>query len=258
MTETTADRIAVRTFGTGSQPVLALHCGLGSGAMWKGVSAFAPSVAITAPDLPGHGRSAPFEDGRDVHDQATEAMRPLFAAGVHLVGHSFGATVALRLALETPALVSKLTLIEPVFFAAAQGRAGFEEQRKREEAVFSVFETGDHLAAARAFNRVWGGGIRWERFSEAARQAMANGMPFVAATKASLWQDCHGLLNAGGLESLTMPVQFLRGAQTVPIIAEIHAGLMARLPHTHETVVPEAGHMLVSTHPEAVASVLRG
>ena len=34
-----------------------------------------------------------------------------------VVGHSFGGSIALRLALEMPELVKSLTLIEPVCFA---------------------------------------------------------------------------------------------------------------------------------------------
>jgi lipase len=37
---------------------------------------------------------------------------------VDVIGHSFGGTVALRLAVERPDLVRSLVLIEPVFVAA--------------------------------------------------------------------------------------------------------------------------------------------
>ncbi|WP_425101538.1 alpha/beta fold hydrolase [Tropicibacter sp. S64] len=258
MTTLEAPAIGLRSFGDGAGRMLALHCGLGSGTMWKGVAAHLPGFTLTAPDLPGHGRSAAFRDGPDVHDQATAAVRPLMCDDLHLVGHSFGATVALRLALETPERVAALTLIEPVFFAAAEGREGVEAHREREEAFFAVFQTGDHAAAARCFNAIWGGGIPWDSFPAAVQEGMALGMPFVAATEPSLWRDSHGLLAPGRLEALRCPVTLIRGEQTVPIIEQVHAGLMERLPDARDVVVPGAGHMLVLTHAEAVARGISG
>ena len=247
-----------REMGQGPAPVVLLHCGLGQSGMWKGVaSGLADRASMVAPDLPGHGKSAPFPPGQDVHDAACAATGPFFKPQTHLVGHSFGATVALRLALERPRHVASLTLIEPVFFAAARGRATHAPHRAAEESFFEVFGTGDMLAAARAFNRLWGGGVPWDSFRPQMQQAMAEGMPFVVGTEPSLWQDCHGLLAPGGLERLGCPVTFVRGEHTVPIIADVHAGLMDRLPQAREIVVPEAGHMLVLTHPDPVAQAIR-
>lgn len=246
----------ITTLGEGPIPVLALHCGLGRGSMWKGVSKHAPDLTITAPDLPGHGRSPAFPDGVDVHDATTEAVRPLMRDGVHLAGHSFGATVALRLALEAPEQVASLTLVEPVFFAAAANAEPKARHRAAEERVFAAYQTGDMLAAARAFNGLWGGGVPWDSFPPEVQQGMAQGMGFIAGTEASLWGDCHGLLAPGKLEALTCPITFLRGEKTVPIITDVHKGLMARLPQAREVVVPGAGHMVTLTHASALAEAL--
>ncbi len=75
------------------------------------LGAVAPVVAI---DLPGHGASA-----KDVGDGSLERLaadigRALEALGVdraHLVGHSLGAAMAMRLALDRPGLARSLTLI---------------------------------------------------------------------------------------------------------------------------------------------------
>lgn len=248
-----------RELGSGPARVVALHCGLGQSGMWKGVAAaLAETATLLAPDLPGHGKSAPFPPDTDVHDAATDAIRPFAEPGTHLVGHSFGATVALRLALEDPDRVASLTLIEPVFFAAARGGAAHAPHRAAEEIFFDVFNSGDLLAAAQEFNRLWGGGVPWDSFRPQMQQAMAQGMPFVVGTEPSLWQDCHGLLAAGRLERLTCPVHVMLGSDTVPIIADVHAGLMTRIAQASETVVEGAGHMLVLTHPEQVASGIAG
>jgi pimeloyl-ACP methyl ester carboxylesterase len=247
----------LREMGQGADRALLLHCGQGVSGMWKGVARLlADRLSMVAPDLPGHGRSAPLAPGRDVHDQACDAIRPLLRDGMHLVGHSFGATVALRLALEAPGRVASLTLVEPVLFAAARGRAGLAAHQMLEEALYAPVRAGDLMAAARAMNRIWGGGVDWDSLRPEAQALLASQMPFVAATEPSLWEDCHGLLAPGRLERLTCPVALIRGAQTVPIIADIHAGLIARLPRAAEHVVPGAGHMLTVTHPEDVARVV--
>lgn len=248
--------LTLRELGTGPVPVLALHCGLGQSGMWKGVSDAIPQATLTAPDLPGHGRSPAFPEGRDVHDAACDAVRPLLRDGLHLIGHSFGATIALRLALEAPQRIASLTLIEPVFFAAAPDGPVKAAHRASEEGFFAISQQGDPLATAQEFNRLWGGGVPWDSFPEKVRQTMAAQMGFVVATEPSLWGDRAGMLRPNGLESLRCPVRLIRGASTVPVIAEVHRGLMARLPDVRETVVEGAAHMVVLTHPQAVASVL--
>lgn len=246
-----------RTFGSGPARVLALHCGLGHGGMWRAVaSALGGAAQVEAPDLPGHGRSAPFPEGCDVQEAALAACRPLLVPGSHLVGHSFGATVALRLALAAPRAIASLTLVEPVFFAAARGCPEFVAHRAAEEVYFAACARGDTQTGARQFNRLWGA-APWDSLPAKARQDMAAGMRFVVATEPSLWQDCHGVLAPGRLETLTCPVTFIRGTETLPIIAAVHRGLRARLPRATETVIPGAGHMLTMTHAAEVAARLR-
>lgn len=245
----------LRHIGEGPTRVLALHCGLGQGAMWRGVAqALAPEVTVTAPDLPGHGRSAPFPEDGDVHDLATGAVGALLDAPMHLWGHSFGATVALRLALERPDLVRSLTLVEPVFFAAAPEGPIRTAHRICEEEIFAEAAP---MLCARRFNRFWGGGVPWDSLRAEVQEAMAQQMGFVRRTEPSLWGDGADLLAPGRLEALNAPVALLRGAQSLPIVAEIHRGLLSRLPDAREIEVPDAGHMLVMTHPAAVAGAAR-
>ncbi|WP_323769425.1 alpha/beta hydrolase [Antarctobacter sp.] len=248
-----------RTWGQGPAQVLALHCGLGQGGMWRAVAeALADNATLRAPDLPGHGKSPPFPDGEDVHDAACDALRPHLTDGIHLAGHSFGATIALRLALEAPDRIASLTLIEPVFFAAAADSALKRTHKAAEQDIYTECMAGNLLHGARLFNRLWGGGVPWDSFPDKVQQGMARQMPFVCATEPALWQDRAGMLAQGKLERITCPVTLLRGADTVPIIAEVHRGLSDRLPQAREKVVAGAGHMVLLSHPDAVTEALRG
>jgi pimeloyl-ACP methyl ester carboxylesterase len=86
----------MRRGGRGGPPVLLLH-GLGAtGDVWEGVADLLPG-AWTAPDLPGHGGSAPLAGYTfaAVADAVADLVDP---AGTVVVGHSFGGVVALHLA----------------------------------------------------------------------------------------------------------------------------------------------------------------
>ena len=110
-----------RDFGTGPDHAVLLHCALASSKAWTGLAErLGDRLRMIAPDMPGHGRSARWDHRCDMHDQVTAIARDCLGAGGHVIGHSFGATVALRLAIEVPDLVHSVTLIEPVLFAAAR------------------------------------------------------------------------------------------------------------------------------------------
>ena len=87
--------------GGGDGPVLLLLHGLGAtGAVWDGLTARLPGSwpgAWVAPDLPGHGRSAPL--ARYSFGAMAAAVAPAVdpAAPLAVLGHSLGGVVALTL-----------------------------------------------------------------------------------------------------------------------------------------------------------------
>ncbi|XVU21260.1 alpha/beta fold hydrolase [Actinoplanes sp. CA-054009] len=89
--------LRIRTGGTESPTVLLLH-GLGATAdVWAGLPDEPGARAWIAPDLPGHGGSAPLPayTFAAVADAVAGLVDP---RGTVIVGHSFGGVVALQLA----------------------------------------------------------------------------------------------------------------------------------------------------------------
>ncbi|HEY0747093.1 MAG TPA: alpha/beta hydrolase [Steroidobacteraceae bacterium] len=73
---------------------------------------------LIVPDRPGHGRSP--SPGRPDDAEADAVwVAQLLGDGAHLVGHSFGGTVALAAAARRPEAVRSLTVIEPAMLPLA-------------------------------------------------------------------------------------------------------------------------------------------
>lgn len=250
------------SFGQGPRKALMIHCSLAQSGSWGGMARYlSGALEMTAFDLPGHGRSADWDNRGEIQEVTTRIAAAFCGDGPHdVIGHSFGATVALRLALERQGLVRSLVLVEPVFFAAAF--ADHPEMRARLAArmagVSQAMAAGDHTAAARAFTANWGDGTPWGDLPPAQQRALAARMPLVRAGEPALYDDAGGMLAPGRLEALDRPVLLIEGSESPAIIPAINEALAARLPRAERAVIAGAGHMAPITHAAQVAAeVLR-
>jgi pimeloyl-ACP methyl ester carboxylesterase len=107
--------MGVRVGGTGPVVVL-LHGITGNSANWAGVlPTLARHATVIAPDLPGHGASAPPQGDYSIAAYAN-AIRDLLVALGHeratLVGHSLGGGVAMQFAYQFPQRCERLALVD--------------------------------------------------------------------------------------------------------------------------------------------------
>jgi pimeloyl-ACP methyl ester carboxylesterase len=109
--------LSVRDHAGGEPAILALH-GLASNARWWDLVAerLVPAHRVIAVDLPGHGRSDRPDSGYDF-DTVARDLEGLLAALDHpepvvVVGHSWGATVALAFAANFPDLALGVVCID--------------------------------------------------------------------------------------------------------------------------------------------------
>ena len=106
--------LAYESVGSGP-PVLLLH-GLGSGrASWRHqVAALAGSHRVVTVDLRGHGDSSRPREGHHIPQLAADVaalIQALRLAPVHVVGLSLGGMIAFQLAVDHPALVRSLVIV---------------------------------------------------------------------------------------------------------------------------------------------------
>jgi pimeloyl-ACP methyl ester carboxylesterase len=101
--------------------VIALHCSGGTGHQWQKLrQALGPPFNVISPNLIGCGDN-PHWSGKSrfkLTDEARSIVESIDAwnGAVHLVGHSYGGAVALRVAVERLARIASLSLYEPTAF----------------------------------------------------------------------------------------------------------------------------------------------
>lgn len=255
---TNGRRLAWREAGSGA-PALLLHCTLAHSGAWSGVMArLSDRLAMRAPDLPGHGRTDLDPDRLPQAQALADALAlPPADRPVHVIGHSFGGTVALRLAVAAPERVASLTLVDPVLFAllAETDPEAYAAEMAEADPARARMAAGDWEGATDAFLARWGTGAPP---SPAQRAAMVAGMPFVWRSEAEIALPQTATLDAASLRRITAPTLVITGAASPASIGAIAEGLAQVMPDLRQVEIPGAGHMVPITHPAEVSAAIRG
>ncbi len=180
------------------------------------------------------------------------------AAGAHVVGHSYGAVVAMKLAMQHPQLVHSLIGYEPVLF-----RLLFEEadrSREAQEARIAVNEMrdniaqGDNDAAARIFVDFWSGAGSWQALPASHQQSISSRMATVLRHFAAVYSEAFPRQQ---FARPGIPMLFLSGALSVPVARCIGQLLLRALPFADHQELPGMGHMGPLTHSAQVNDRIR-
>jgi pimeloyl-ACP methyl ester carboxylesterase len=130
--------LAAERLGDGP-PVLFIHGDIvGPEQTWRKQRELAERWSLIIPSRPGFGKSPPLERND------FEAEAPMFAEflgnGAHLVGHSYGAVIALLVAARRPDAVRSLTVSEPGCLRVAAGVSVVDEMIANGERLFGHAE----------------------------------------------------------------------------------------------------------------------
>ncbi len=241
----------------GRQTVLCLHCSGSSGRQWRSLTQpLAQDFIFRAPDLLGYGTPGSWGIGARISlDDEAERLSGLLAdtdEPVHLLGHSYGAAVALQMALRWPAQVASLTLYEPVRFALLTdvAEAGAAEAAQAAEARYQITTganrfglavmSGRHEEAAELFVDYWGGHGTWATMDLRRRQQQVAAMPKIHAEYLALFSD---RVPGSAYETLTMPVQLIGGTSSPLPARMVMRRLAARLRQAVTVSIVGLGHM---------------
>jgi pimeloyl-ACP methyl ester carboxylesterase len=244
------------------EPVVLLHSSGSSSTQWRSlIETLRERYRVLAPDFYGCGGTHRWPgDAFTLADEAEIVCALLRRAGgrAHLVGHSYGGTVALHVARRYSHAVRSLTLIEPVAFHLLReddsfNAAAFAEILAVAERLRRAFSDGDSQGGMARFVDYWSGPGAWARIPPAKRPALAERLEKVLLEFQGTFNEPTRLQD---FWALFMPTLLLQGSVSPLPARHIATQLSRVLPDVHLEVVEGAGHMLPLTHGERVNALI--
>lgn len=235
--------------------VIALHCSLGSGRQWTKLrEALGPSYRVIAPDIAGYGdRDGAFDLPLTLADEVAFLIDRIDATAgpVHLVGHSYGGSVAFKMATASPLAgrVRSLTLIEPVLPTLLKENAADRRLHdlfaKLARSVSADIQRGMSVEAIDRFMTYWNGSTAADPLSPEIKVRMIEHLDKLAYDFAAALSEENVTAAAAGIK---VPTLLLSGGLSPYMTQRIVGRLASLIEGAGIHHLPAAGHMLPLTH----------
>lgn len=244
------------------EPLVLVHGSWVDHSNWMLVApSFAENYQVVTYDRRGHSQSQTKLGQGQVADDVNDLagiIEGLQAGPVHVVGNSFGASIALMLATERPELFQSLSAHEPPLIGLLAGNPAMEPiltaTSERLGSLVKQLSSGDIRGGTTRFvDEVALGPGGWESLPEEAKQ--------VFLANALTWVDEMNEPGAYGLDLRALgrfpaPVLLSIGTTSAPFFAPIAETIAGKLPNVKRLTFLGAGHVPHLTHPhEYVAAV---
>lgn len=243
----------------GERPtVIALHAAAGSPEEWRPLAErLRLSYRVLAPDLHGYAAGRASGAHRPLSlDAETARIEPLldaFPGPVYLVGHDYGAAVALKLAHRRRERIGGLVLYEATPFglllADPRSRSAALDIAVLRRVLGRYLDSGDWFRAARRYVDHRFGADAWQDLSTPERAAIARRIAELCAQIDAQCADPTPLVEYARID---VPVRLLTGPRTRVATERIARLLAGALPRAECRRIEGADRMGPGAHPEAV------
>jgi len=255
-------RLFYELTGSADTPLVLVHGSWVSHQSWDPVvPRLAETFRVLTYDRRGHSASErPSGQGSVREDVADLAglIEHLGLAPAWVVGNSFGASIALRLAGQRPDLFRGLVAHEPPLFLLLAGDPAvaplLDEVGPRVADVVARIAAGDPAGAAEHFvDGVALGPGSWAAMPPELRQVLTENAP----TFLDEARDAEQLaFDPACIAGFPRPLLLSQGDQSPPTFAPVVAKLAAALPRAKVLTFRGAGHVPHTTHPEAYVDAI--
>ena len=242
--------------------VVCIHSNASSSSQWRALmDRLAANFHVLAADSYGAGNGPPWPAGRCVALRDEVALlEPVFARAGNpftLVGHSYGAAVALIAALQRPDRIRALLLYEPALFALVDAASpppnDAQGIRATVAAAAAALAAGQRSAAAEVFIDYWMGAGSWRRMPEPRRAPIEACIVNVQGWADALFNEPTPL---SALRALEMPVLLMVGTNSPASSRAVARLLTGAFQNLQLIEFDGLGHMGPITHPEVVNAAI--
>ncbi len=251
----------VREAGAGDG-VVALHANASTGGQWhRLMDLLAPEFRVLAPDLYGSGKSPDWSSDRIItlRDEVNFIEPVLARAGSPyvLVGHSYGAAVALVAALSSPQSVRSIAIYEPTLFSLLDAESSPPNEadgiRRVAADASACLDAGNVDAAAERFIDYWMGEGAWKWVPDQRKGSIAASVKNIRRWEHALSKEPTPL---AAFRSLDVPVLFMLGKRSTASARGVARLLINTLPSVDVVEFEDLGHMGPVTHPDLVNAAI--
>lgn len=246
---------------TGDGPaVLFLPGSFSTPAAWRALQAhLPPRYRMLSTSLCGYGKTDETRTAKDYgieHEvRVVEAVIKRAASPIHLVGHSFGGTVALATALTCDIDIRSIATFEasPLALLGEGPPAALYDAVRQVSSSFEVaHRAGERNAAARIID-FWGGEGTFARLPHPAQDYCRT----TAAANVLDWHTGFGFeARRADYARLTPPMLVVRGEFANKAMIEMTDALATSVPNVRSAVVEDASHFLIISHARECAVLL--
>ena len=243
--------------GESGASVVLVHGSWGDHHNWDAVvPKLAQTFHVLTYDRRGHSQSQRLVTQGSVEEDVADLAALITATNrmpVHVVGNSFGAVIALKLAAARPDLFASLMVHEPPLIGLLGNNPALPSVEQRIGAVLQTLRSGKTELGAQQFVETVGlGPGMWERLSPEMRQTFVFNAP--------TWVD---EMNEPGAFTLDLdllgtfdhPALLSQGDQSPPFFKTIFDSVGAALPQAERHTFHGAGHIPHVTHPDDFVTV---
>jgi pimeloyl-ACP methyl ester carboxylesterase len=219
------------------------------------------ALRVATYDRRGHSRSERFPGqgsiDEDVEDLAA-LIEHVFGEPAHVIGGSFGAAIALRLAAVRPELMRSLVAHEPPLIGLLDEdptlQPALDAVRERIDAVVQLLRAGDMEGGARRFVETIAYGLgSWDAIPQATRDIFVSNAP----TWLDELQEPEALsMQLDLLSNFSAPTLLTLGGTSPPFFPLVVKRVAAAVPYARQHVYPEAGHVPHLSHPQEYVQVV--
>lgn len=238
--------LAAISNGAGPEVLLVHGVGLRAEAWCGQLGALAQRCHVLAVDLPGHGESPRLGTTPKI-SAFTDAIAVNLTKPMVVVGHSFGAMIALDIATRYPGLVHGVAALNGIFRRDTSAKEAVLARSALLDGMTAVDPSvtltrwfGSDPSTERDACQTWLSEIDPAGYRDAYRVFAAEDGP-----------------SAEALQNLTCPALFLTGADEPNSTPQMSRRMASLAPLGKAVVVEGASHMLPMTHARQVSTILQ-